>query len=399
MADTEGFTELKRRLAGRTNTNADEWHLTFKARQAMQVAFQAAHAATGRTEVVTQVFTCVTAVDPILSASLTPVYADVEKDTLSVDLSTVRLGDDTCAVVLQHTFGLIDPVSDRKIVDAAHAAGAIVVEDCAHCIGRMSVGKDGKPLADVSIHSFGVEKVLPGVYFGGAAWVNPELDSKMHDHIVGAFKTLPEPVRTLTNAAKQYRNQIRLLTRVPQNLSTRMRERWVRRGVFEPAVADKELRGKLSRTPSLPSDWVVSEDLKALEGIQGNENGRVSCVESYRKWWGADEARSLGVCAPIMAGDSQPLLRMPIFFETAEVADEAIRIVSDLGYYAVAWPRPLLLPGVKKLAPYGIESFDAWPVSVRLSRGICALPTDIDSTQVHVVAEAMRELSRKQKRF
>ena len=66
MADTEGFTELKRRLAGRTNTNADEWHLTFKARQAMQVAFQAAHAATGRTEVVTQVFTCVTAVDPIL---------------------------------------------------------------------------------------------------------------------------------------------------------------------------------------------------------------------------------------------------------------------------------------------------------------------------------------------
>jgi hypothetical protein len=164
-------------------------------------------------------------------------------------------------------------------------------------------------------------------------------------------------------------------------------------------VADKELGGKLSRTPSLPSDWVVSEDLKALEGIQGNENGRVSCVESYRKWWGADEARSLGVCAPIMAGDPQPLLRMPIFFETAEVADEAIRIVSDLGYYAVAWPRPLLLPGVKKLAPYGIESFDAWPVSVRLSRGICALPTDIDSTQVHVVAEAMRELSRKQKRF
>ena len=167
-ADTPSDLAVRQMLAARSGTRPEDWHLTFKARQAMRVACDAIATAGGR-EVATQLFTCCTAVDPITSAGLVPRFCDIDPDTLAIPTT---LAGEPSAVMLQHTCGLMAPEADAALASTARARGAVVLEDCAHCVGRLAVDAEGKPLADLSFHSFGVEKMLP-THFGGAVWVNP----------------------------------------------------------------------------------------------------------------------------------------------------------------------------------------------------------------------------------
>ena len=81
----------------------------------------------------------------------------------------------------------------------------------------MARDEDGAPIADVSFHSFGVEKMLPTM-FGGAVWVNPAM---VHDAIARA-RSSAEPCRPSSDraarlrfAARTYRYQLALLNRRP----------------------------------------------------------------------------------------------------------------------------------------------------------------------------------------
>ena len=174
-----GFAELREALASRTGPRPEDWFPVFKARYGMQVAFDAVRSVRGDGSVLTQLFTCCTAVDPIVVSGLRPRYADVGADTMGIDVAKVEsmpLGSDeqVHAMVMQHTFGAIDEDSSRRLAALAGEMGALLVEDCAHCVTRMARDAAGWPLADISVHSFGVEKMLP-TRFGGAIWVNPRL--------------------------------------------------------------------------------------------------------------------------------------------------------------------------------------------------------------------------------
>ena len=385
---------LRERMAELTSTEASDWYCVFKARQAMQVAFGALGEATGRSVVVTQPFTCVTAIDPILSAGLAVRYGDVSRDTLALDVEQLDLSEEPAAVVLQHTFGIMSPEADAALVEAAHAAGALVVEDCAHCVGRMARGGDGTPLADVSVHSFGVEKMLAGVYFGSAMWVSPSLEARVRERIVGALEALPALDKARARAAERYRNQIRVLTRLPKGVSVALRSRWEKSGAFEPAVADMERRGRVKGTPALPSAWVCTQATAALAGIAENERGRRECVRAYLDAFGDDGTRLLGVPRSVTQGEVQPLLRMPVFMPDTQKADAALAACGRLGFYGQPWPRPLLLPGVIDEGAYGCEGGFACPVSERLSECVAALPTDIEPDGAVEVAKACLELAR-----
>lgn len=389
---------LLSRMAELTGTDRADWFAVFKARHGMQVVLAAAGEATGRTEVLTQLFTCVTAVDPIIAAGLRPRYVDVSESSLAIDPALAHPDARTLAVVAQHTFGIVDEIETMALRDAAHKAGALLLEDSAHCVGRMARDEEGMPLADVSIHSFGVEKVLPGVYFGGAVWVSPRMGNPiLRSSICTALSSLPELSTRTDRACRRYRNQMRVFTRVPHAVSVAMRESEARRGTFEPAVADEERRGAVRHEPCLPSAWVSDQATAALGGLGSNEAQRKSCVAAYLDVFGTNPATCplpLPADVRTLAAD-QPLLRMPVFFETTELAERAIAATAALGHYAQAWPRPLLLPGVLDPTPYGLgEGTDAWPVSTRLSAGVVGLPTDIDPVAVPALAQRMLEIAR-----
>ncbi len=384
---------LRAALAERTGTRAEDWHLVFRARYGMEVTFRALAQARGRGSVATQLFTCCTAVDPIVAAGLTPAFGDVSPRTLALEAANVPRTDDLLAIVDQHTFGMMDEAADVSLRGLADELGVLLVEDNAHSVARLARDAAGRPVADVSIHSFGVEKMLPTTYFGGAVWVNPAMaDAALRQAITAALDSLPAMDASLDKAVRGYRNQLRVLTRLPRPVSRAIRSRMERKRTFVPAVADVERRAGLAHESQGMSDWVATQALEALEGIDANEARRRSCVAEY--------ARALapagGVEVPaaaVSASESEPLLRFPVLLPTQELADEAIALVARMGYYAVPWYRPLLTPGVLDAQAYGWDPQAAsWPTTMRASRGIVCLPTDIQPQDSARVADALLDL-------
>jgi dTDP-4-amino-4,6-dideoxygalactose transaminase len=378
---------LRERMAELSGTDADDWFLTFKARHGLMAAFSAIREALDRDVVVTSPFTCVTAVAPMLSAGMPVRFADITPETLWLDADEVALGDDVAAVVLQHTFGITSP-ADATLVRRAHEAGAVVVEDCAHCVGRVARGDDGQPLADVSVHSFGVEKMLPGVYFGGAVWVSPAADERVRAMVRSALESLPPLRPLLALNCTQYRNQMRILTRVSGPAAARMRSRWERRRTFEPAVASCEREGVVYHHAAQPSPWIASQALSALSDLPANEWSRQLAVAAYLDVWG-EAAHGLGVPAALVAAPEAPYLRMPVFLADTEAADALIAEVAAMGHYAQPWPRPLLLPGITDPRAFGVEGGFGTPVAEDLSERVVALPTDIEADAAAEVARAV----------
>ena len=185
--------ELRSALAQRTGTSADDWFLVYRARHGMLACLRVLHELHGAGSVITQLLTCCTAVDPIIAAGLRPIYGDVSAGSYALDSEALPAADDVLGIVDQHTFGYIDEASSARLRAAADARGALLLEDCAHCVGRMAMGPDGAPTADLSFHSFGVEKMLP-TYFGGTVWVNPAMrDRGLHDAFVAAQNTPRRP--------------------------------------------------------------------------------------------------------------------------------------------------------------------------------------------------------------
>lgn len=368
-------------LADRTGTQAADWHLVFKARHGMQVVFEEI-AVDGPASVVTQVLTCATAVDPILVAGLTPAYGEVHPDSLALDPDT--LPPRTRAVVLQHTFGIIDEARARQV--RQRAEGALLVEDSCHCVTRMARGEDGAPLADISVHSFGIEKMLP-TRFGGAIWVNPALaDRDLHARISGRLATLPVVDGRLEVAVRSYRTQNGVLNRLPTPLSGRARKALVATGILEPAIAPVETRGGLNHPPLAPSASVIAQIAQALPGLDATEKRRAAAVAIYR-----EQLADL-VQIPESATATSPLVRFPFFVADPADAEPTLQKLTAAGHYAGRWYRPALFPGAANPAEYHYTPGD--PALARtedLIARIVNLPTDVAPDAAVAAAGVLRE--------
>jgi dTDP-4-amino-4,6-dideoxygalactose transaminase len=368
-------------LATRTGTDAADWFLVFKARYGMAVVFRALRGERGPGEVVTQIFTCSTAVDPILVAGLTPVHADVSPASISIDPERLALSDRARAIVVQHTFGIVDDERAALVAAAARARGALVVEDSAHCAGRMARDAAGAPLADVSIHSFGVEKVL-STRFGGAVWINPAtaLRTRVGDELAG----LPAAGTRLDLVARAYRAEVGVLNRLPQAVAGPTRRVLTGIGAFEPAVAPVEGRGRLPYRPMRPSPWMTRQVAAALPDLEAVERRRGEVVAEYQRLL----AGTVEVPASIRPGD--PLVRWPLFAADGDAAKRIIESLRAAGVYAGSWYRPALFPGVEDPAVYGYTPGDpGLATSEDLVARVVNLPTTGDAAGARRAAEVV----------
>lgn len=363
-----GAEPLRAELARLTHTEPTDWYLTFKARQAMYAAFKAmATQCPERPEVLTQLFTCCTAVDPIIAAGLKPVYGDISEKTLALDTDQLNVGSTTACVVLQHTFGIIDRVADEALAATAHSVGAVVMEDNAHALARVTKGASGEPLADLSVLSFGVEKMLP-THFGGAIWVNPAMQNTvLKEAIIANLESLPDLDKNRDRAAQHYLNQIRTIRLLPGGQA--LRKRWEQAGKFEPAVAQVELEGGLNGEPALPSAWVVSNAHYALRHAVPVYDRRKENIALFSE-------RIAGV-GKLEAPEGAAWLKYPLFCADKAQAQKLLDDLNIAGIYTVDWYRPLLYPGVTKPEAYGATPTDNLPVTQRISDCIVCLPTDL----------------------
>lgn len=392
---TDVTAPLREAFAQRTDTSPDDWFCTFKARYGMREAFSAVRDVAGDGLVVTTLFTGCTAVDSILAAGMGVGYADISDATLSVDAARLEVGPEVRAVLLQNSYGMVDEAVTRAIADKAHAAGAILVEDSAHCLSRMARDADGRPVADVSVHSFGIEKTFSDIYFGGALWVNPAMaDAALHDAIVARLRSCAELPARLGRACASYRTHARILAHLPGALSGVAKSVLLHTGSYEPPVADVERRGGLPYPSYLPNEWVVQRILPRFATLDEDEERRREASFAYAELLG-DEFSGRIPAAALNACKGQPLLRFPILLDDKAQADEAAARLLAHGHYAVHWYFRPFFPGALDLGAYGLSDGDARlaDYDARFS-GVLGLPTERGAEAAREAAGIVGDLLR-----
>ncbi len=393
MSTADRPEAFKEALAERTGTRAEDWYPTFRARHAMQAVLGAIRAQKGGGEVITQLLTCCTAVDPILEAGLTPVYGDLSAQTLGLDHLTLPVSPDTRAVVLQHTFGLFDDAAERALADAAHDAGALVLEDSAHCACHLSKSGD-TPLADVSFHSFGVQKMASSD-FGAATWVNPDMnDGQLRAAIVQVLSELPAFDARLDRAARHYDFQIRVLMHLPGPLRRALWDPLAHLKLFIPSVSSDERRGKVSYVPSLPSDWVYDHMAAGLADLARQEERSIEATQIFATEL-APLAKEGLVHIPAAALENvRALLRFPLVLDSEKRADALVEAIVDSGCYCDTWGRPALFPGALDATAYGLSpegDLSAWPETKRCVAGIVPLYTSVPAEEARRVSQTVAQ--------
>lgn len=125
-------------------------------------------------EVIMQGYTCVVVPNAVIAAGMTPVYADIEPDTLNLDLEEVErlITPRTRAVICQHTFGI--PSYAKRLRDLCDRHSLVLIEDCAHVMPDQSGPADVGIYGDVTFFSFGRDKAISGVSGGAAICRLPE---------------------------------------------------------------------------------------------------------------------------------------------------------------------------------------------------------------------------------
>ena len=377
-SDIPECTELKELLARRTGTCPDDWFLTFRAREALQVAFEEIRRIIRRPDAVVQPFTCSTVAEAVLAGGMALVYSDISEDNLSVDPEKIPFSSYTGAVVIQHTFGMIDERSLLKLREVIHEAGAVLIEDCAQCSSRMALDASGKPIADISVHSFGLEK-MTSTYFGAAVWIDPEMENQdLRDALIRHFSYLPPSDRRVSRSVPSYLTRIRILNHLPSAVRRPLRDHWTAKRKFIPGISPVELRGRILLAPSVPGFEVISRVIDAMKSIDENESQRSDAVQVYAKAF-RDKSTSLAV--PSFALDTdQPLLWFPVIAESENTAERITSALNAAGYYSSGWGRPLLFPGVADTAIFRLDqALCNCPVSKKCSDGIILLPTRVSA--------------------
>jgi dTDP-4-amino-4,6-dideoxygalactose transaminase len=142
-------------------------HLTSSGRGALFQALEAAGIGEGD-EVLLQAFTCLAVPAAIMWAGATPVYVDINHDSLNLDPAELKakITPRTRAIIIQHTFGIPAPLKDILPITREHKL--LVIEDIAHALGATYHGQPVGSFGDVAILSFGRDKTISSV-FGGAA--------------------------------------------------------------------------------------------------------------------------------------------------------------------------------------------------------------------------------------
>ena len=117
---------------------------------ALHVALVAAGVGPGD-EVITTALTFVATAHAIAHAGATPVLADVERDTLNIDVADVRrrVTDRTRAIIPVHFGGLAVDLEALRVI--ANEADSVLVEDAAHAVGTVH---DGRPIGATGIACF-----------------------------------------------------------------------------------------------------------------------------------------------------------------------------------------------------------------------------------------------------
>jgi len=125
-------------------------------------------------EVITVSHTATATVSAIVSAGLTPVFADINPLTFTIDPVSVEalITERTRAIIPVHLYG--HPADMAALLDIARRNGLKVIEDCAQAVGAQINCKKVGSFGDAACFSFYPTKNLGALGDGGAVLTSDE---------------------------------------------------------------------------------------------------------------------------------------------------------------------------------------------------------------------------------
>ena len=139
---------------------------------ALQLAFRALDL---KGEVITSPFSYVATTSSLAWEGCTPVFADIESDTLtlSAERAEALVNDRTSAVVATHVYG--NPCDVDRLAALAHRRGLRLVYDAAHAFGASYAGRALSAHGDVATLSFHATKLFHTVEGGAVVTDDDEI--------------------------------------------------------------------------------------------------------------------------------------------------------------------------------------------------------------------------------
>lgn len=131
-------------------------------------------------EVITTPFTFFATAEAILYTGATPVFADIEHDTMNIDPTKIeeKITEKTRAILPVHIFG--HPADMVKIAGIAKKYNLRIIEDCAQSFGAAINEKKTGSFGDAGCYSFYPSKNLGAFGDGGMIIVNdPSVDDRI----------------------------------------------------------------------------------------------------------------------------------------------------------------------------------------------------------------------------
>ena len=126
-------------------------------------------------EIITAPFTWIATVSAIQWEGCTPVFVDVDPETLNIDPARIEaaITENTVAIMPVHVFGNL---CDMDAIDAiAKKHNLKVIYDAAHAVGCVYKGKSALEYGDISATSYHATKILNTAEGGACIATNDEL--------------------------------------------------------------------------------------------------------------------------------------------------------------------------------------------------------------------------------
>jgi perosamine synthetase len=169
-------------------------------------------------EVITQAFTCVAVVAPILWAGAKPIFADIDSKTFNIDIPQLKkkINEKTRVIIVQHTFGNLANIEDiRKLVEEENSKREesrkiSIIEDCAHIFSKNLSNYEIGRFSDAFFFSFSQDKSISSTQ-GGLLFLNNNRLGKEADR---EYKLLNKPSE---KEAKYFAKYIILWDRIKRN--------------------------------------------------------------------------------------------------------------------------------------------------------------------------------------
>ncbi len=131
------------------------------------------------TEVIVPSYTWHASITPVLHCAGTPVFADIDATTLTIDPADIerKITERTRAICVVHTWGNVADMD--RIMAIANARGIAVIEDASHAHGATCNGRPVGSIGHIGCFSLQGVKAVSGGEAGIATTNSPELLDRM----------------------------------------------------------------------------------------------------------------------------------------------------------------------------------------------------------------------------